>query len=223
MRWIDRGPEPPGVHGYASQFTPGWIDYFRRQRGGRPMDSYWREFRAALGARSANVCWYCERRCEPASEARGKAATVDHFKPLSRFPELAYEWANWIFSCAECNGEFKRDKWPAAGYVDPSTDDALERPERYFDYDMLTGEIVAHPSLSGDARKRAWDTIADLGLNRLNVLWFRLDWTRRLVDDLRTLPAEARADFVDYALGQTIEYVGVTGMAVAQLHAAGEL
>ena len=223
MRWINRGPEPPGVDGYARHFTPGWIDYFRRQRGGRPTDSYWREFRAALGARSANVCWYCERRCEPASEVSGKAATVDHFKPLSRFPELAYEWTNWIFSCAECNGEFKRDKWPSAGYVDPSTDNAQEGPEKYFHYDMLTGEIIAHPSLAGDARKRAWDTITDLGLNRLNVLFYRLDWTRRLVADLHMLPVEARADFVNYALGQTIEYIGSTVMVVAELRATGEI
>ena len=223
MRWIDRGPEPDGVDGYARQFTQGWVDYFRHQRGGRPTDSYWREFRAALGLRSDGLCWYCERECESASEAGGRAATVDHFRPLSRFPELAYEWTNWIFSCAECNGEFKRDKWPGTGYVDPGTDDAQESPERYFSYDMDTGEIVAHPDLVGDARKRAWDTIADLGLNRLNVLFYRLDWTRRFVVDLRTLPAEVRADFVDYALGQAIEYVGAMGMAVTQLRASGEI
>ena len=61
MRWIDRGPEPPGVDGYARQFTQGWVNYFGDNVGGRPTDSYWREFRAELGSRSANICWYCER------------------------------------------------------------------------------------------------------------------------------------------------------------------
>ena len=98
-----------------------------------------------------------------------------------------------------------------------------ERPERHFAYDMETGEIIAHPSLVGDARQRAWDTITDLGLNRLNVLFYRLDWTRRFVADLRMLPDEARVDFVEYALEQTSEYVGATGMAVAQMRASGEI
>ncbi|MCE2499800.1 MAG: hypothetical protein J4G13_02930 [Dehalococcoidia bacterium] len=66
MRWIDRGPEPDGVAGYARQFTPGWVDYFQGGIGGRPTDSYWREFREVLGSRSGNICWYCERRCQQA-------------------------------------------------------------------------------------------------------------------------------------------------------------
>ncbi len=185
MRWIDRGPEPDGVAGYDRQFTQGWVDYCRHQRGGRPTDSYWREFRVALGLRSDGLCWYCERRCEAASEVSGLSATVDHFRPLSRFPELAYEWSNWAFSCSRCNSENKADKWPALGYVDPGAGDERERPERYFDYDALTGEIVPHRSLAGDDRRKAEYTIADLGLNKIDVRYYRLDWTRRFVEDLR--------------------------------------
>ena len=78
-----------------------------------------------------------------------RRATVDHFKPLSRFPELAYAWSNWIFSCYRCNSDNKQDKWPASGYVDPSAADEREQPQRYFDYDVLTGEIIPHPRLNG--------------------------------------------------------------------------
>ena len=148
MRWVDRGPTPDGVDGYARQFTQGWVDYFKDGIGGRPTDSFWREFRPALGARSGNICWYCERLCEIESEVGRKPATVDHFRPLSRFPGLAYEWTNWVFSCTRCNGDHKRDKWPPEEYVDPSANNVLERPEGYFDYDMLTGEIVPHSGLA---------------------------------------------------------------------------
>ena len=223
MRWIDRGPEPPGVDGYARQFTQGWVDYFRHDIGGRPTDFFWSEFRPALGNRSANICWYCERLCEPASEASGKAATVDHFKPRSRFPELTYEWTNWVFSCRRCNGEFKQDKWPALGYVDPCAGDERERPEQYFDYDPGTGEIIAHPDLTGPARQKAWATITDLGLNRLDVLFYRLDWTRQFLADLRGLASTDRRAFVEFWTGRPHEFAGSTGMAVAQLGAAGEL
>ena len=223
MRWIDRGPEPDGVQGYARQFAQGWVSYFRHQIGGRPTDSYWREFRAALGRRSDGLCWYCEMQCHPASEVSGLSATVDHFRPLSQFPERAYEWSNWIFSCYRCNSDNKMDKWPALGYVDPGAGDERERPERYFDYDELTGEIVPHPSLTGDDQRKAEVTIADLGLNKIDVIFYRLDWTRRLVADLRMMPAEARAEFVDYALGQGVEFVGSARMLVAQMRASGEI
>ena len=152
MRWIDRGPEPDGVAGYARQFTPGWVAYFRHNTGGRPTDSYWRQYRADLGHLSNGNCWYCERRCALAPPAEAPlAATVDHFKPLRRFPELAYAWSNWIFSCQRCNGENKQDKWPAAGYVDPAAADESDSPERYFDYDLDSGHIVPRTDLSEES------------------------------------------------------------------------
>ena len=222
MRWIDRGPEPPGVAGYARQFTQGWVDHFRDNIGGQPTDFFWSEFRPALGNRSANICWYCERQCEPASEAGGKAATVDHFKPRSRFPELTYEWTNWVFSCRRCNAENKQDKWPALGYVDPCAGDGQERPEQFFDYDMLTGEIIPHPALDGDAKRKAEVTIDDLGLNEIDVRFYRVNWTRQFVADLRALPSFDRQAFVEFWIGRPHEFAGSTSMAVEQLRAAGE-
>ena len=115
------------------------------------------------------------------------------------------------------------DKWPALGYVDPGAGDERERPERYLDYDPLTGEIVPHASLAGNDRRKAEGTIADLGLNKIDVLFYRLDWTRRFVADLRALPADARTEFADYALGQADEFVGSARMLVAQMRASGEI
>ena len=223
MRWIDRGPEPSGVDGYARQFTQGWVDYFRHNVGGRPTDSFWREFRPALGNRASDICWYCERQCEATSEASGKTPTVDHFQPLSRCPEMAYEWTNWVFSCRRCNGEYKQDKWPALGYVDPCASDEQERPGRYFDYDPDTGEIIAHPGLTGDAREKAWTTITDLGLNEIDVRFYRINWTRQFLADLRTLPADDRQAFLEFWTGRPHEFAGSTSIAVAQLRTAGEL
>lgn len=223
MRWINRGPEPPGVDGYARQFTPGWVNYFRHGVGGRPTDFFWSEFRSPLSSRSAGTCWYCERQCEPASEAGGKAATVDHFKPRSRFPELTYEWTNWVFSCRRCNEDNKQDKWPPLGYVDPSASDEQERPEQYFDYDVLTGEIVPHPALDGVAIQKAELTIDDLGLNKLDVQFYRINWTRQFLADLRSLPADDRHAFIEFWMSRPHEFAGSTSMAIAQLRSAGEL
>ena len=214
MRWIDRGPEPGGVREYHLMFTQGWVEYFRARVGERPDDSYWREFRGILGDRSADNCWYCERRCLREANGGGRSPTVDHFRPLSRFPELAYRWCNWIFSCYRCNGEHKGDRWPDTGYVDPSAANEEERPERYFDYDTETGEIIPMPGLPSQARQRAQRTIDDMGLNKLDVRFYRLNWTRQFVEDWQALPIEDQSAFVDFATRAGYVFLGTTLMAV---------
>ena len=220
MRWIDRGPEPGGVQVYARQFTQGWVEYFRDRVGERPNDSYWREFRELLGSRSGSTCWYCERQCQRDADEAGRVPTVDHFRPLSGYPELAYQWSNWIFSCRRCNGENKRDRWPASGYVDPSAADEQERPERYFDYDAETGEIIPMPRLPSEARERALRTIDDLGLNKLDVRFYRLDWTRRFIADWQAFPNIDRPAFAEFSTRTGLEFVGATSMVVQQLRAS---
>ena len=212
MRWVDRGPEPDGVAGYAGRFTQGWIDYVENRVGPRPEDSHWREFRPALAGRSGGICWYCERQCS----AGDRAPTVDHFRPISRFPALAYEWSNWVFSCRRCNEDNKDNKWPETGYVDPCADVEAERPERYFDYDTATGEIIPKDGLARADRLKAVHTINDLGLNKLDVRYYRFAHTRRFIADLQTLPPADRRAFVAWFTEQPAEYAGVTAMAARQ-------
>ena len=220
MRWVDRGPEPSGVAGYARQFTQGWIDYFENSIGERPTDFLWGVFRPTLGSRTNNICWYCERQCYASAESGGRAPTVDHFRPLSRFPHLAYEWSNWVFSCQRCN-IYKGDKWPDTRYIDPCALVVRERPEQYFDYDTDTGEIVPKNGLSGTARRRAFDTIDDLGLNRLDLMFYRLDWTRSFMADLLSFPVSERQAFLESFAASPVEYAGVTAMLAEQLRRDG--
>ena len=222
MRWVDRGPEPHGVAGYAMQFTPGWVDYFQNGVGERPTDSYWREFRPMLGSRTNNICWYCERQCQADAESGGRAPTVDHFRPISRFPHLAYDWFNWVFSCQRCNYQ-KNNSWPESGYVDPCAAAVAERPEQYFDYDADTGEIVPKHGLSVTARRKAWDTIDNLGLNQVDVRFYRIGWTRQFITDLLEFPASEQPAFISEFVENPVEYAGVTGMVVAQLRRDGRI
>ena len=220
MRWIDRGPDPEGVARYARQFTQGWIDHFQNRTSERPTDFLWSVFRPGLGSRSNNNCWYCERQCEAAGDL---APTVDHFRPLWLYPQLAYAWSNWIFSCRRCNVDNKEDKWPEPGYVDPCDTNATERPELYFDCDTDTGEIIPRTGLSGIPLQRAIHTIADLGLNKLDVMYFRLQWIRQFVADLLTLPVSERQAFAEYITQQPAEFTGTTGMVLEHLRQEGRL
>ena len=218
MRWIDRGPEPDEVDQYADRYTQGWVDYFQNRAGERPTDFLWTLFRTTLGHQSNGNCWYCERQCNP--EVAGRDATVDHFRPISLFPHLAYAWSNWIFSCQGCNAE-KGNKWPDSEYVDPCASVATERPAQYLDYDADTGEIIHKEGLSESARRKGLNTIHDLGLNRLDVRFYRLQWTRQFLTDLLSLPVSERLAFAQFITQQPVEYAGVTGMVVEQLQLNG--
>ncbi len=223
MRWVDRGPEPDGVAAYARQFTQGWVNHFIHDSYGRPTDAYWGQFRRGLRLRFSAKCGYCERRCDPAADAGDRSETVDHFRPLNNSPRLAYEWTNWIFSCRTCNVDFKQNKWPATGYVDPCEPDVSERPEQYFNCDQTTGEITLNDGLTEFQRHKALNTRDDLGLNRADLQEQRLDSIIRFKEDLMEFPSDVRPAFADFMTRPEVEFCGTIRMIVAQLQQAGEI
>lgn len=174
MRSIDRGPKPDGIDQLASQHTQSWVDYFGTspaQRGERPQDSGWTRFRGILGERSEYLCWYCECRCRKNEADRDAwTPTVDHFRPKSEFPELAYDWSNWVFSCLACN-TYKADKWShGPEYIDPAASAGTEGPEKYFDFKVVKDRglvrIFPRSGTGNDAKARVQRTIDDFCLDR---------------------------------------------------------
>ena len=221
MRWVDRGSQPAEVGGYGRQFTQGWIDHFQSGVPARPTDFLWVLFRPGLGIQSNNNCWYCERLCD--AETGGRAPTVDHFRPLSRFPQLAYEWSNWVFSCRRCNEENKKDSWPDLGYVDPAALDVTERPDTYFDYDASTGEIIPRSGLTGDARQRARQTIRDLGLDKIDVMYDRFVLMSFLIAEVLSRPPMERSTYAGDFIQEPHEYTGIAEMVIEQLRQQGHI
>ena len=234
MRWIDRGPAPATVAGYAEQFTPGWVEHYRQNRGQAPPDSFWREYRADLGARSNYECWYCGRQC--AAAAGEKSPTVDHFRPRSKFPELTYQWSNWVFSCRRCNG-YKADRWPETGYgnatgfgyVDPGAADPAARPEQCFDYDGHNGHIEPRENLSERDNRKATDTIRDLRLNDFDLILDRWDAAQEfeaaLAAGLAALPVSDRSAYIALFVETESpdEFTWVTSIIAERMRQSGRL
>ena len=160
MHWIDRGPEPSGLAGVRARHTAGWVHYYGDGIGAKPNDSGWREFREKVKQRFSSICAYCE------AIDRGE---IDHFRPKSQFPTLVYEWSNWVLACHSCNLA-KGDKWPAEGYIDPCAASASDRPELFFTFDTLTGEIVPQDGLDYNSSRKARAMIDDLDLNGFHQL-----------------------------------------------------
>ena len=180
MHWVDRGPEPVGLGPTRSRYTPRWIAHYEVGTGSRPSDSHWRGFRDDLSRVFFSLCAYCEESC------RG---VVDHFRPKSRFPELVYEWSNWVLACDSCN-LVKGDKWPPGGYVDPCARSRLGRPENFFDFDTSSGTIIPRPGLGPVRRKKAIRTISDLNLNAHHHVQWRLLLLRAIKESLADNPEE---------------------------------
>ena len=63
----------------------------------------------ALDAWSHGKCAYCESLINARHSQQ-----VEHFKPKSLFPSLAYDWSNYFLACDGCNSA-KLDKWTGTG------------------------------------------------------------------------------------------------------------
>lgn len=73
----------------------------------------WRELKDSLADLSHDKCWYCEIKQERSDNA------VDHFRPKSLYPWLAFEKGNYRYSCTYCNSGRKN---PASGETEGKDD-----------------------------------------------------------------------------------------------------
>ena len=222
MRCVDRGSEPVGVAAIRRQYTHVFVNHVQKGMGQRhpDMKPYWLNFRSNLDAGFNNKCGYCERICDARSGAP-KSPTVDHFKPISKFPELALVWENWVLSCYECN-QSKENKWPESGYVDPCPADPADCPEKYLDVDAFTGSLLPKKTLALPDKRKAQYTIDDMGLNEFSKLVHRLRWINEFMADLGEKTAsKAREDVIDRYTEPSKEYAGVISMLVNQMRQAG--
>ena len=208
MHWVDRGPEPDGLPAVRSQYTPRWVQHYRDGLGSRPNDSHWRRFSDDIGQVFFGLCGYCEE------VARGE---VDHFRPKSRFPERVYEWSNWVFACHDCNSA-KLDRWPSDGYVNPCAKTVPAMPERFFDFDVLTGEIILKIGLSSARREKALKMIDDLRLNAHHHLRARQVWMRAISENV-PIPGSgelASPQFIEWIADRQTPLSGVARSLLAE-------
>jgi uncharacterized protein (TIGR02646 family) len=49
-------------------------------------------------------CWYCED--------GARRYDIEHFRPQSIYPILAYRWGNLLLSCQICNQNYKKNQFP---------------------------------------------------------------------------------------------------------------
>lgn len=138
------------------------------------LPDYWTacipDLRAAYGSICAYVCIYIE-------EVVG-SATVEHFKPKSLYPSLAFEWNNYLLVCGTMNGR----KGDFEDVLNPFT-----LPANTFYLNLVDGEIRPNPNLSNTDTRAALDTIQRLKLNHPECKKLRLCYWQKFAAGTITL------------------------------------
>ncbi len=99
--------------------------------------------------------------------------TVEHFRPKSQFPELAYAWDN-LFPCCDLCQNNKLEKFDEA-LLKPDGQDYIF--QQYFIVNYHTGEIEPSPQADQAEQQRAKITLEIYGLNLANRKTMRLrEW-----------------------------------------------
>lgn len=103
-----------------------------------------------LKAQAGAHCSFCD--AFPVSPPSKE--TIEHFRPKSKFPRLAWQWENLFFCCNFCQ-DSKLDAWED-GLIAP------DEPEYafgdYFYPDTTNGKIEIRPDISPEKQARAEQT-----------------------------------------------------------------
>lgn len=134
--------------------------------------SVWREFKAQFRDIQHGKCGYCD--FDIVGNSHGD---VEHYAPKVQYPELAYDWDNYLYACEVCNQICKKDRFPTARATPSGASPAVplasgEFPLLLHPFDLHT-DPVDH--LAFDRRgqvsaragsDRGWHTIAVCCLDR---------------------------------------------------------
>lgn len=120
------------------------------------LTDYWTACLDDLAAAFNHVCAYSCIRVDVVVGDR----TVDHFKPKASYPDDAYEWDNYRFSCGRMNKRKDRINRKGKQVCDPFL---IENG--WFELSFLTFGLKPNASLSSEDRQRVQETIDCLELD----------------------------------------------------------
>lgn len=121
------------------------------------------EIKSSLKVMFNKKCAFCESHITHIDYGQ-----IEHFKPKSKYPDLCFEWNNFLLSCTVCNGiSNKGNKFPLEDEGGPFVNPIEEIPDDFFkfEFDEVTKQFFVFPK-----NKRALITIKELGINRDDLL-----------------------------------------------------
>ncbi len=163
MNKIDRTPAPEWLEEKYEEWGKQWQEKYAETR--RSSDFRWRQYNKMgydnlvekLSAMTKEHCSFCDAY----PMIRRMKRTVEHFRPKTKFPLIAYKWNNLFLCCGLC--QEKGDEFDEK-LLKPD-DDAYSFDE-FFVINWDTGELKPNKGQSIDNQIRAEITIKLYRLNK---------------------------------------------------------
>jgi uncharacterized protein (TIGR02646 family) len=160
----------PSSPDFLNEKWEEWGKAFENQRNKNPNFVFqWKTYQKEtinkillplLQTMTAEHCAYCDG--YPFGMSR---ETIDHFRPKSKFPLLAYQWENLFLCCDRCQ-TIKGEQFDIL-LLKPDEEDYFF--ENYFIINYKEGSISPNPMVNNEAQIRAKKTIELLKLNDKNL------------------------------------------------------
>jgi uncharacterized protein (TIGR02646 family) len=163
MMKLNRPPAPEFLQRYYKK----WGREFAEKRKNNPTYTFnWKMYkgkrvdqflRQILDDMNRSHCTFCD------SYPLGPSAeqTIEHFRPKSKYPRLAYVWHNLFLACNVCQ-KAKGEQFDKK-LLKPDTEDY--QFDTYFIVNYKTGKIEVNSSANFESQERAAMTIRMYGLN----------------------------------------------------------
>jgi uncharacterized protein (TIGR02646 family) len=120
---------------------------------------------------------------------------IEHFKPKSKYPEVAFTWSNLYYICDLCNNKKRIDY--DAKLLRP--DDVAYEFLTYFSFDV-SGYIEPNSLASENDQRRAEFTISTYGLNLKNRPRYRLEEFNKKFQPAEGIDFYAYRDFLEFKM-----------------------
>ena len=162
MNRITRTPAPDWLEEKWEEWGRQWQNKYRKTKN--PCKFRWRrnhkkgkdDLTRDLSKMTQLHCSFCDaypmiKRLQP---------TIEHFRPKTKFPLLAYKWDNLFLCCGLC--QEKGDRFDEKLLKPDANDYGFDT---YFAIEWVTGELKPNPAASQTEQERAEITIKLYKLN----------------------------------------------------------
>lgn len=133
MKYVSRTNAPPPLTRWAERWTQEIKDALERYQSGAgpaPAPLLWNKYRKnyvqeALYTMFHGKCAYCESKIGHIDYLH-----IEHYRPKSKYPELTFQWENFLAACTKCNTNkgdtFPLDEAESPLLIDPCIDNPAQ-------------------------------------------------------------------------------------------------
>lgn len=131
---VNRGPQPPNFDQRRIQ----WLSSFNRAHAQDPemtISKFWTKIRPNISEEARYLFRAFHDKCAFCESYLGHTESphIEHYRPKSKYPELTFEWENWLSSCGRCNDK-KWAHFPLCDDIPCLIDPTTEDPEQHIEF-----------------------------------------------------------------------------------------